>query len=397
VRRLPLLPLLRCKASTDVLSRPFVSPCASMRTTVSDTLLRTKTLGVRRVRSSVPAAFAPVSPPKDDALEPKSPECAGETFDSDFVLWEEEDAGGDGEGKRRICVDSMLCKHLREHQREGVQFMFGCVMGFREFQGSGCILADDMGLGKTLQAVTLLWTLLTQGTTEQSVCRRGLVVCPTSLVTNWANEFNKWLHGRMNVLACNESTKDKVTYTIDSYLRSSLPHLVLIISYDTFRLYVDRFQKAAPSKAPDILICDEAHRLKNADTATTQALASLVTRRRVLLSGTPMQNDLEEFYAMVDFTNPGVLGTPSSFRRTYMHPILTGREPDASDKEKGLADVRAGELSALVNEFILRRTNALLSAHLPPKLVQIVFCRLTELQVQGLGFGVWGLGFGVWV
>ena len=130
------------------------------------------------------------------------------------VLWEEEDT--EAEGRRRICVDSMLCKHLREHQREGVQFMFGCVMGFRDFQGSGCILADDMGLGKTLQAVTLLWTLLTQGTTDQSICRRGLVVCPTSLVhsptvfqaffsntrrlsfphvcaqvTNWANEFTK--------------------------------------------------------------------------------------------------------------------------------------------------------------------------------------------------------------
>jgi hypothetical protein len=80
----------------------------------------------------------------------------------------------------------MLCKHLREHQREGVQFMFGCVMGFRDFQGSGCILADDMGLGKTLQAVTLLWTLLTQGTSDQSICRRGLVVCPTSLVRAFA-------------------------------------------------------------------------------------------------------------------------------------------------------------------------------------------------------------------
>jgi DNA repair and recombination RAD54-like protein len=103
----------------------------------------------------------------------------------------------------------MLCKHLREHQREGVQFMFGCVMGFRGFEGCGCILADDMGLGKTLQAVTLLWTLLNQGTTDQSICRRGLVVCPTSLVTrlspmlpvwlisdfqvtNWANEFSKY-------------------------------------------------------------------------------------------------------------------------------------------------------------------------------------------------------------
>jgi DNA repair and recombination RAD54-like protein len=133
----------------------------------------------------------------------------------------------------------------------------------------------------------------------------------------------------------------------------------------------------------------QAHRLKNADTATTQALASLATRRRILLSGTPMQNDLEEFYAMVDFTNPGVLGTASSFRRTYMHPIISGREPDASDKEKELADTRASELSSLVNEFILRRTNALLSAHLPPKLVQIVFCKLTALQVWGLGSLLW--------
>ena len=222
----------------------------------------------------------------------------------------------------------------------------------------------------------------------------------------------------MNVLACNESTRDKVTYTIDSYLRSTLPHLVLVISYDTFRLYVDRYSREHPQtlnfafkypqvpesatvqstrhpnlrrspSPPNTEIAQfklnftfQAHRLKNADTATTQALASLVTRRRVLLSGTPMQNDLEEFYAMVDFTNPGVLGTPSSFRRTYMHPILTGREPDASDKEKELADSRASELSALVNEFILRRTNALLSAHLPPKLVQIVFCKLTGLQVR---------------
>lgn len=85
VRRLPLLPLLRCKATSDTLWRPFVSPCASMRTHESDALLRRKTLGVRRVRSSVPAAFSPVSPPKDEALEPKTPESATETFESDFV------------------------------------------------------------------------------------------------------------------------------------------------------------------------------------------------------------------------------------------------------------------------------------------------------------------------
>ncbi len=118
------------------------------------------------------------------------------------VLWEEEDTDGSGEGRRRIYVDGMLCKHLREHQREGVQFMFGCVMGFRDFQGNGCILADDMGLGKTLQAVTLLWTVLTQGTSDHSICRRGLVVCPTSLVQPPRIPFNLLLYGLRNFLCC---------------------------------------------------------------------------------------------------------------------------------------------------------------------------------------------------
>ena len=76
---------------------------------------------------------------------------------------------------------------------------------------------------------------------------------------------------------------------------------------------------------PELIICDEAHRLKNDKTATTKSLASLPCRRRVLLSGTPMQNDLEEFFAMVDFTNPGVLGSCSEFRRKFQSPILNGR------------------------------------------------------------------------
>jgi SNF2 family DNA or RNA helicase len=122
------------------------------------------------------------------------------------VLWEEEDTDGSCEGRRRICVDGMLCKHLREHQREGVQFMFGCVMGFRDFQGNGCILADDMGLGKTLQAVTLLWTVLTQGTTDQSICRRGLVVCPTSLVQPLRIPFNL-LFSELRKLLCHVMTR----------------------------------------------------------------------------------------------------------------------------------------------------------------------------------------------
>jgi DNA repair and recombination RAD54-like protein len=107
------------------------------------------------------------------------------------------------------------------------------------------------------------------------------------------------------------------------------------------------------------------------------ALASLPVKRRVLLTGTPMQNDLEEFFAMVDFTNPGILGTQEDFRKNTLYPILRGREPDATEKQKQrMMDIQQ-EMSTTVNDFILRRVNTLNAQHLPPKLVQVVCCNLT--------------------
>jgi DNA repair and recombination RAD54-like protein len=110
------------------------------------------------------------------------------------------------------------------------------------------------------------------------------------------------------------------------------------------------------------------------------ALNSIPVKRRVLLTGTPMQNDLEEFFAMVDFTNPGTLGTQEEFRRKMLNPILRGREPDATEKQKERMLEIQQNMSSIVNEFILRRVNTLNAQHLPPKLVQVVCCNLTEIQ-----------------
>lgn len=93
-----------------------------------------------------------------------------------------------------------------------------------------------------------------------------------------------------------------------------------------------------------------------------------------------MQNDLSEFYAMVSFTNPGVLGDERKFNRHFQSHILRGREPDATEKERQIGNERAIELSRLVNQFILRRTNVLLSQLLPPKVIQVVCCAMTPLQ-----------------
>ncbi|KAJ1485931.1 P-loop containing nucleoside triphosphate hydrolase protein [Baffinella frigidus] len=231
--------------------------------------------------------------------------------------------------------------------------------------------------GKTFLSITMLWTLLRTGMLGKPTITRAAVICPTSLVKNWANEITKWLGDRLEggvIALCNCSREDVIEGINKFCMRG-----VMIISYETFRIHAERFQK---QDGPELIICDEAHRLKNGKTITNQALASLPCRRRVLLSGTPMQNDLEEFYAMVDFTNPGALGDEKYFRRYFQSPILHGREPDASDAEREKGNAAQGALSNLVNCFLLRRTNELLSQHLPPKIVQNVCCKATPLQVE---------------
>ena len=296
-----------------------------------------------------------------------------------LVLWEGVDA--DGKELPPVSVDNMLVKFLRPHQREGVKFVFECVMGLRGFDGHGCILADDMGLGKTLQGITLLWTLLKQGITRDGgpVAKRALIVCPTSLVANWDDECIKWLNGKVRTMPICEANRADVISSMNRFLnyQGHDRAQVMIVSYETFRIHAERFDKP---NSVDLIICDEAHRLKNGDTLTNKALGSVPCLRRVMLSGTPMQNNLDEFYAMVNFCNPGLLGTSGEFYKKFEKPILDGREPDATDKQLALAQERNGELSELVNKFVLRRTNTILSKHLPPKVVEVVCCKLSPLQ-----------------
>ncbi|KAM3305829.1 protein CHROMATIN REMODELING 25-like [Capsicum chacoense] len=297
-----------------------------------------------------------------------------------LVLWQPEEIAEEGYSVVSITVDPLLVRFLRPHQREGVQFMFDCVSGaLSTFNINGCILADDMGLGKTLQSITLLYTLLRQGYDGKPMVRKAIIVTPTSLVSNWEAEISKWVGERVKFVALCESARDDVVFGIDSFINPCSNIQVLIVSYETFRMHSSKFSY---SGSCDLLICDEAHRLKNDQTLTNRALAALACKRRVLLSGTPMQNDLEEFYAMVNFTNPGILGDAARFRRYFETPIICGREPTATKEEKKLGSDRSAELSSKVNQFILRRTNALLSNHLPPKIIEVVCCKLTPLQSE---------------
>ncbi|KAM3614108.1 uncharacterized protein V6R79_010340 [Siganus canaliculatus] len=270
-----------------------------------------------------------------------------------------------------VVVDPYLTTHLRPHQRDGLLFLYECVMGMRAASRHGAILADEMGLGKTLQSVALSWTLLKQGPYGgRPVAKRVLVVTPGSLVQNWGAEFNKWLgRERISVFTVDQD------HRIEQFVLSPL-HSVLVISYEMLLRCLEQVQKVEFG----LVICDEGHRLKNSSIKTSSALSSLSCQRRVILTGTPVQNDLQEFYAIIEFVNPGILGSSAGYRKVYEEPILRSRQPSCTEEERVLGEERAAELSRLTGTFILRRTQEIINRYLPPRLDWTLFCDPSLLQ-----------------
>lgn len=276
-----------------------------------------------------------------------------------------------------VVLDPFLNQHLRPHQKEGIKFLYECVMGMRSFNGQGAILADEMGLGKTLQTIALLWTLLKQNPIHggsEGVIKKALIVCPVTLIVNWKKEFRKWLgNERIGVFVADSQ---KVRLTDFTHGKS---YSVMIIGYEKLRSVQDELKKGG---GIDIVVADEGHRLKTSTNKSAQAIKALNTDRRIILSGTPIQNDLSEFYTMVDFVNPGLLGTYNTFKREFEGPILKSRQPGASKKDLEKGNAREEELSSTTKQFILRRTAEVLEKYLPPKTEYVLFCKPTTAQAQ---------------
>jgi DNA repair and recombination protein RAD54B len=271
-----------------------------------------------------------------------------------------------------VVVDPVLGKFLRDHQRDGVRFLYECVMGMR-CEGEGAIMADEMGLGKTLQTIALLWTLLKQNPIYESapVITKALVVCPAGLVDNWRREFRKWLgNERIGVFVADGKNKKISNFT------KGKAYNIMIVGYEMLRVVQDELKKGKI----DIVVADEGHRLKTANNKAMQAIQSLNTERRIILSGTPLQNDLGEFFTAIDFVNPGLLGQRAAFKRTFEVPIVRSRQPDASESELEKGEARWKELVSLTSQFMIRRTAEVLSKYLPPKTEHIVFCKPTPAQ-----------------
>ncbi|EAL64871.1 SNF2-related domain-containing protein [Dictyostelium discoideum AX4] len=285
----------------------------------------------------------------------------------------------DEEGNKvvHVVLDPYIGRHLRPHQRRGVKFLYDCVTGNSNDNGySGAILADQMGLGKTLQTLALLWTLLKQSPYGKPTIKKAIIVTPSTLVNNWKSEIQKWFgNGRLIASTLTDSLTKETKANLNDFNTSIKP--VLIISYEQCRI----FSKELETMSCGLMVCDEAHRLKNSNAKTTQSIMSVRCDRKILLTGTPIQNNLVEFYSMMDFANPNCLGSLADFKKSFIIPINKSREsPNSTSTSEGIR--KSIQLSKLVKPFIIRRKSNILEKYLPPKRVQIIFCKLSSLQIE---------------
>ncbi|KDE04608.1 hypothetical protein MVLG_04988 [Microbotryum lychnidis-dioicae p1A1 Lamole] len=275
-----------------------------------------------------------------------------------------------------VVLDPQLGDRLRDHQKEGVKFMYEAVMGMRG-EGQGCILADEMGLGKSVQAISLIWTLLKQNPywgSGTGVIQRAMIVCPVTLVKNWSREIRLWLgYDLLRPFIADSGANIKSFCATKSYN-------LLIIGYERLRTVIDDIKAVQPPIG--LIICDEGHRLKSSDAKISKALRSLSCKRRVILSGTPIQNDLQEYHSMVDFVNPGLLDSYPVFKKHFENAIIKSREPGASAKDKKVGEDRSKQLTRIGTAFLLRRAGDVIAKYLPPKLEYTVFIAPTPLEIS---------------
>ncbi|MEU1181758.1 DEAD/DEAH box helicase [Streptomyces sp. NPDC005820] len=241
----------------------------------------------------------------------------------------------DPESSTSVPQPAALRATLREYQKRGLAWLAEmCALGL-----GGC-LADDMGLGKT---ITLL-ALHLHRQSDPTTAGPTLVVCPASLLGNWQREAARFA----------PSTPVRRYHGGDRHLGDLAGDEIVLVTYGVLRR--DREVLAEP--AWSLVAADEAQHVKNPYSVTARELRALPARARVALTGTPVENNLSELWALLDWTTPGLLGTLTAFRDRHARAIEAGEDPEAAER-----------LSRLVRPFLLRRkkSDPGIAPELPPK------------------------------
>ncbi|CEG47162.1 transcriptional regulator atrx [Plasmopara halstedii] len=317
--------------------------------------------------------------------------------------------GKEGTEDAPIFVYKDIVDKLKPHQIIGARFLWGHVA--EEPQGFGCVLADFMGLGKSLQVITTVQAFLTKTTLDSCGNLRQrhkhvLILAPTICVRNWEAEVVKWLGKketrRLGLFTLESSREKKIVDRLNVVKQWHRCGGLLITGYELYRLLVlqssgeekistsnqkvahmiKKIYKCFCDPGPDLIVLDEGHRVRNYKSKLVKALAHVKTTRRIILTGYPLQNHLEEYWTMVNFARPNYLGSLDEFKNRFVAPIKNGQCIDSSAADLRLARRRAFILSQELKSLVLRRDQRYLFEQLPPKKEYVLMCKLTDAQAQ---------------
>ncbi|KAF9890962.1 hypothetical protein FE257_005219 [Aspergillus nanangensis] len=303
-----------------------------------------------------------------------------------------------------IYLHPKIGEYVKPHQLEGIRFMWREVI--QNDTQQGCILAHTMGLGKTMQVISLLATISDAAASDNLLIRRqvpsqfqrmqGLILCPSSLIENWDEEFQMWTTdaklGPLRKVASTNAFHARLHEIIDWDREGG----VLIMSYDIFRTWIlnkETKQRKPPLTdaqhstvkkclldGPNIIVADEAHKMKNPDSALSLAAIQFRSNSRIALTGSPLANNLKDYFTMVNWVAQGYLGLYNEFDDKYIEPIEQGlyRESTYTERRKSLVKLQV--LKSILEPKINRADISVLAGDMPPKVEFLITVPLTQLQ-----------------
>jgi SNF2 family DNA or RNA helicase len=244
---------------------------------------------------------------------------------------------------------------LRPYQLKGVSWL----AFLRQF-GFGACLADDMGLGKTIALIALML----HEREERSISIPTLLICPMSIVGNWHRELQRFAPS-LSVLVHHGADR----LSDDAFIAEATKHDVVITTY----ALALRDKEELSAIQWEHVVVDEAQNIKNETAKQTQAIKQLKARHRIALTGTPVENRLSELWSIMEFLNPGYLGSATDFRKSFALPIERYHNAE-----------QAATLKNMIQPFVLRRlkTDKEIIRDLPDKMEMKVFCNLTQEQAS---------------
>ncbi|KAK1145787.1 hypothetical protein N8T08_004028 [Aspergillus melleus] len=305
-----------------------------------------------------------------------------------------------------IYLNPHIGSRVMPHQLNGIQFMWRELLG--DEKGQGCLLAHTMGLGKTMQVISLLATIsATASSDDPNVSEqvppdlrksKTLVLSPVTLIENWYEEFFMWCPpnspiGPVRKVTSSSASQKRLQTLVDWDAEGG----VLIMGYELFRSWVmnkksaKRDKPAIPDElhhevrtmlleGPNIVVADEAHKMKNANTGIAQATTQFRTKRRIALTGSPLANNLVDYYTMVNWIAEGYLGEFLEFKANFVEPIEEGLYADSTRWERRKSLIKLKALNNNLEPKLNRADITVLEGSLPPKTEFVLTIPLTPLQ-----------------